>query len=98
MPKNSKSFKRAHVTAKITNAWSSVDSGLVAHSFKCCSISLTRDGSENDQIFDYDHLFDPNNNNAADEGFRRQENIFENDDLGFNEELNYNEKPEYDVK
>ncbi|CAG8616569.1 6366_t:CDS:2, partial [Cetraspora pellucida] len=62
--------------------------GLIAHLFKCCGISVARDESEDNQIFDYDRLLsDANYNNVVDEGFR-EEIIFDNDGLDIDEELN----------
>ncbi|CAG8776562.1 14074_t:CDS:2, partial [Gigaspora rosea] len=46
-------------------AWDDINIGFIQLSFKCCSISTTTNGSEDDLIFDYDHV--KNNNNEVDE-------------------------------
>ncbi|CAG8702323.1 6626_t:CDS:1, partial [Acaulospora morrowiae] len=77
----------------VSCAWSDVDSGLIARSFKCCGISVARDGSKDDQIFDYDRLLNIDDDNITD----GKENIFSNDNFDINEELNYEEQLGYDI-
>jgi hypothetical protein len=43
-------------------AWDNVDVEKIKKSFKCCGISVAKDGTEDDLIFDYDMLNDENEN------------------------------------
>src|SRR5690242_5977392 len=40
----------------VKDSWNAVDVNLIRRSFKCCGVSNNRDGSEDDWIFNYDHL------------------------------------------
>src|ERR1043166_8333095 len=40
----------------VKDSWNAVDVNLLRRSFKCCGISINRDGSEDDWIFNYDRL------------------------------------------
>ena len=40
----------------INISWNAVDVNLIWQSFKCCGISNKRDRTEDELIFDYDHL------------------------------------------
>src|SRR6266498_2809659 len=40
----------------VKDSWNEVDINLIQRSFKCCGISNKRDGTEDDWIFNYDHL------------------------------------------
>ena len=40
----------------INNSWNAIDVNLIQRAFKCCGISNKRDGTEDELIFDYDHL------------------------------------------
>ena len=44
------------IVAWVKASWESVDTSLIRKSFKCCGISIKRDGTENELIFDYDRL------------------------------------------
>ena len=46
-----------------------IDVEKVKKSFKCCGISVAKDGTEDDFIFDYDLLNDENENPNDDEVF-----------------------------
>lgn len=50
-------------------AWDNIDVEKVKKSFKCCGISVAKDGTEDDLIFDYDLLNDENENPNDDEVF-----------------------------
>ncbi|CAI2179361.1 1654_t:CDS:1, partial [Funneliformis geosporum] len=43
-------------------AWDSINVEKIKKSFKCCGISVAKDGTEDDFIFDYDFLNDENDN------------------------------------
>ena len=45
----------------VNTAWNQVDTNLIIRSFKCCGISAAQDGSEDDKIFDYDWVENPEN-------------------------------------
>ena len=49
-------------------AWEKVEPSLIRKSFKCCGISVKTDGTEDDEIFDYDNLMideDKENNGGS---------------------------------
>ena len=50
-------------------AWDNIDVEKVKKSFKCYRISVAKDGTEDDFIFDYDLLNDENENPNDDEVF-----------------------------
>ncbi|GBC07964.1 hypothetical protein RclHR1_07810006 [Rhizophagus clarus] len=49
----------------VKDSWDAVDVNLIQRSFKCCRISNKRNGTEDDWIFNYDHL--KQNNQLNDE-------------------------------
>ncbi|CAG8561418.1 11541_t:CDS:2 [Scutellospora calospora] len=49
----------------IKHAWDDIDTLLIKNSFKYCSILVANNSSEEDLIFDYDHI--ENNNNEVNE-------------------------------
>jgi len=44
------------VVTWVKASWEDVDTVLIRKSFKCCGISVERDGTENELVFNYDHL------------------------------------------
>ena len=40
----------------INNSWNTIDMNLIQWSFKCCGIFNKRDRTEDELIFDYNHL------------------------------------------
>jgi hypothetical protein len=42
-------------------AWDQVDSALIKRSFKCCGVSTAQDGSEENIMFDYNWVENPEN-------------------------------------
>ena len=44
------------VCSWVKTAWEKVEPSLIRKSFKCCGISVKTDGTEDDEIFDYDNL------------------------------------------
>ncbi len=44
----------------IDASWNAVDNGLIQRSFKCCGISNSWDGTEDELIFDFNSLEKPN--------------------------------------
>jgi hypothetical protein len=46
----------ATVAKWVKKSWDEVDVSLIRRSFKCCRISIARDGSEDNLMFDYDSL------------------------------------------
>ncbi|SRR6266542_792151 len=40
----------------VNTSWNAVDIGIIQRSFKCCGISNKRDRSEDELIFDYEHV------------------------------------------
>src|SRR5438132_8324539 len=44
------------VVTWVKASWEDVDTVLIRKSFKCCGIFAKRDGTENELIFNYDHL------------------------------------------
>ena len=40
----------------VKTAWENVNPALIRKSFKCCGISVETNGTEDDEIFDYDGL------------------------------------------
>ncbi|CAI2198677.1 16619_t:CDS:1, partial [Funneliformis geosporum] len=50
-------------------AWDSINVEKIKKSFKCCGISVTKDGTEDDFIFDYDLLKNENDNLGDDAVF-----------------------------
>ena len=57
-------------------AWNGVDIGKIKKSSKCYSISIAKDGTKDDLIFDYD-LLNNENENSYDEVI--EDNIYDND-------------------
>jgi hypothetical protein len=57
-------------------AWDGVDIEKIKKSFKCCGISIAKDGTEDDMIFDYD-LLNNENENSYDEVI--EDNVYDND-------------------
>ncbi|CAG8667517.1 8869_t:CDS:2, partial [Scutellospora calospora] len=43
-----------HLTDEVKTTWDQVDFALIVRAFKCCGISVARDGSEEDKIFEYE--------------------------------------------
>ncbi|CAI2163843.1 10836_t:CDS:2 [Funneliformis geosporum] len=52
----SESLKELTSADWINRSWNAVDISLIQRSFKCYSISNKRDGTEDDWIFNYEHL------------------------------------------
>jgi hypothetical protein len=76
----------------VMDSWNDVDTALIYRSFKCCGISVARDGSEDHLLFDYDSSSKKNNegNNVyhqdeIEESDNESENDLPLDDLEFNE-------------
>ena len=56
------------VCSWVKTAWEKVEPSLIRKSFKCCGISVKTDGTEDDEIFDYDNLMideDKENNGGS---------------------------------
>ena len=49
----------------IKAAWDHVDPNLIKRSFKCCSVSTAQDGSEEDILFNYNWVADPERQNEG---------------------------------
>ena len=64
------------VAQQIKVTWDGVDIEKIKKSFKYCSISIAKDGTEDDLIFDYD-LLNNENENSYDEVI--EDNIYDND-------------------
>ncbi|CAG8832090.1 25839_t:CDS:1, partial [Gigaspora rosea] len=47
-------------------AWDQVDPNLIKQSFKCCGISIAQYGSEEDVMFDYNWVANPESRNNND--------------------------------
>ncbi|CAI2195245.1 15648_t:CDS:2, partial [Funneliformis geosporum] len=50
------------MSEEVKVAWDSINIEKIKKSFKCCGISVAKDGTEDDFIFDYDFLNDKNDN------------------------------------
>ena len=50
------------VAQQVKVAWDSINVEKIKKSFKYCGISVAKDGTEDDFIFDYDFLNDENDN------------------------------------
>ena len=48
----------ATVATWVKESWDDVSVELIKKSFKCCGVSTKLDGSEDDQVFDYDKVLD----------------------------------------
>jgi hypothetical protein len=70
------------VCSWIKIAWEKINPSLIRKSFKCCGISIKTDGTEDDEIFDYNNL--TVNENKENNEFLEEENKEENE-----EENNY---------
>ena len=46
----------ANVASQIKRLWDDIDINLIKKLFKCCDISVVRNGSEDNLVFDYDSL------------------------------------------
>jgi hypothetical protein len=78
------------VCSWVKAAWEKVDPSLIRKSFKCCGISVETDGTEDDEIFDYDNLMvneDKENDNESGADSELEEGG-ENEEGGYN---NWNE-------
>ena len=69
------------VATWVKESWDEVDEDLIRRSFKCCGISTNTDGSDDNDLFDYDKLFDmPEDEDEVDlEDNFSDEDIEEND-------------------
>jgi len=61
------------VCSWVKTAWENVNPALIHKSFKCCGISVETNGTEDDEIFDYDGLMidedkENNDENNGDNG------------------------------
>jgi len=61
------------VCSWVKTAWENVNPALIRKSFKCCGISVETNGTEDDEIFDYDGLMidedkENNDENNGDNG------------------------------
>ena len=81
------------VASWVKDSWNEVSVDLIRKSFKCCGISTKLDGSEDDQLFNYDELLgsenddeeieDPNNQDS-DKEYPEEDNYRNNWNLGNN--------------
>jgi len=60
-------------------AWESINVIKIKNSFKCCGISVEKDGIEDDYIFDYDLLKDNIENEPVKEEILIDENMYSDD-------------------
>lgn len=71
------------VCSWVKAAWEKVDSSLICKSFKCCEILVKINGTEDNEIFDYDNLI-------IDEDKENDENEEQKEDDEEVKEKNYN--------
>ena len=45
-----------NITSWVKKLWDNIDINLIKKSFKCCDISVARDDSEDNLVFDYNGL------------------------------------------
>jgi hypothetical protein len=68
------------VATWVKESWDDVSSDLIKKSFKCCGVSTKLDGSEDDQLFDYDKVVDSDEEIEEDsEGDEYPEEDYKND-------------------
>jgi hypothetical protein len=75
------------VATWVKESWDDVDEDLIRRSFKCCGVSTNTDGSEDNDLFDYDKLLgmpeDDDevdiNNSDDEENEYTEENDYENE-------------------
>ncbi|CAG8800064.1 16091_t:CDS:1, partial [Cetraspora pellucida] len=60
----------------VRDSWKEVDPQLIVKAFKCCGVSVKMDGTEDDQVFDYELL----NENPTDENDKNSE-VINGDDI-----------------
>jgi hypothetical protein len=76
----------ATVAEWVKKSWDEVDVSLIRRSFKCCGISIARDGSEDNLMFDYDDLLDTRKNRRSGHDEIRDNDSEENTSDYYNEE------------
>ena len=78
----------------IKRAWDQVDTALIKRSFKCCGISTSQDGSEEDVMFNYEWVNDPEaRNKRSNFVYANVDNFDDNEsivDLTQNDDANMN--------
>jgi hypothetical protein len=74
------------VATWVKESWDDVDEDLIRRSFKCCGVSTNTDGSEDNNLFDYDKLLgmpedddEVDINNSDEENEFTEENDYENE-------------------
>ena len=69
----------ATVAEWVKKSWAGVDISLIQKSFKCCGISVARDGSEDNLMFDYDSLLNNTKKKKSEHDKVRDINDFSSD-------------------